>query len=82
MARSTLHLPSLLAGALGCPDGGAAWKAAKLLQRALPHLCAAPQTQQFVDETLVPSIVQTLVQGPDDGSANELLNLLYDPWLQ
>ena len=80
--RTAPVLLPLLAGALGCPDGGAAWKAAKLLQRALPHLCAAPQTQQFVDETLVPSIVQTLVQGPDDGSANELLNLLYELYRQ
>ena len=63
---------------LSCPDGTTAWKATKVLLRAVPHLCSCAATQPYVDETMLMATLETLVKGVNPEVHTELLNLLHE----
>jgi hypothetical protein len=76
--QTTAMLLPLLASSLGCPDGTTAWKATKVLLRAVPHLSDNPATQPYVDQTLLMATLETLVEGRNPEVHTELLNLVHE----
>lgn len=76
--QTAVRLLPLLSSSLSCPDGTTAWKATKVLLRAVPHLCGCAATQPYVDETLLMATLETLVQGKNPEVHTELLNLLHE----
>ena len=76
--QTTAVLLHLLAASLGCPEATTAWKATKVLLRAVPHLCEHAVARAYVDQTLLIAVLETLVQGRNPEVHTELLNLLHE----
>ena len=76
--QTTAVLLPLLSLSLGCPEATTAWKATKVLLRAVPHLCEHAGAQAYVDQTLLIAVLETLVHGRNPEVHTELLNLLHE----
>lgn len=75
--QTTAVLLPLLSASLGCPDGTTAWKATKVLLRAVPHLSENAFWVENVDQLLMATL-ETLVHGRNPEVHTELLNLLHE----